>query len=479
MTTPEGDWDCFDDGAFSAKSYQEPVIQALRDAIDGKDVPRFIQAVMHRRAGKDALGLRCMAYMMEKHPGSQCLLIAPTRVQASLIFWDANNYNTRNNVMDDAFPVLKRLPGDQGRKNGELRINWWNGSYLRLAGSDERKLRGMGADFVQISEFQLCDYSILDAIEPMVAQSQGIVYVNGTPFGQNHFYDLYHRGGQAGIWERFFIPINDTLPESFTPEDHEKTKQYWYSQGEEGQRVYAREYECSWVAPITGSILGNEVNHAQSEGHVGNYAYKTEYPVDTATDIGYGANWVTWVFQVIDNKIVFIDHVNNEGRVYTDYADVLNKKPYANNFRVHYMPHDAKHKNVRAETDAPLWEKFQNHIHKGVVVNLPQIEAGHMTVMESNQVVKEKFQVMRFDNNDNVMRGLNHLKNYRYAESLDSQGLKKVSKNPIPDESSHHADALRYAVRGYLTDKKHQTDLDKEIYDDETYSVSIPEGIPL
>lgn len=474
-------WSPFNDCAFQVRNYQKPILDSLLVAMYNKDdddfLKRFILNVQHRRGGKDVLGQRFAARFMDYHPGSNCYTITDTRVHCHDIFWDKMNpltakfkkkdINYSNRMMDENYPPALRMEGDEGMRNSALRINWHNGSFMQYLGGGEDidRIRGLPGDLFIITEFADCAADLISIIHPMVLQSNGIMYVNGTPKGHDHLYELYHDTESEDFWEKFYLPASKTVPESFSHKKYEQAKKF-YMGSEHKMRVFKREYECAWEAPVLGSVWGEELERAEADGRVGNNHYDPNYPVDTNHDIGYTDPWVVWFTQNIEGKLVFIDHYAQKKQGVGEIVSMLNKKPYARNYGRHFLPHDSKsghHSQESSEDKTDI--KLGKRVETGRVEVLEVHPTNHRTVDESLRTIQEHFDVIYFDkNNDDVMKGLQMLKNYKFEYTIDELGVEKIQKSPVHNEASHHADAFRYALRGFKKNKA--TDVQKEAWDE-------------
>jgi phage terminase large subunit len=126
-------------------------------ALDYTPRPQFVafherkqrNAVMicHRRAGKTiacALDLIMRALAHSKTPEGKFAFISPTYTQAKDICWEYLKHYSA--------PFLRETPNES-----ELRVNFWNGSQVRLYGGDNPDaLRGLGFDAVVFDEYADC-----------------------------------------------------------------------------------------------------------------------------------------------------------------------------------------------------------------------------------------------------------------------------------------------------------------------------------
>lgn len=144
-----------------------------------------------RRWGKtDACAVALLAHL-EARPGSRQLLLAPTLVQADLLF-------ERVVELADALglePKVKRTPHPA--------MTLGDGRLFARSGHVPRSLRGLGADHIVVDEAAFVQESLItDIALPMLATSHGRLTLLSTPMGKNHFWRFYRRGleGEPDFW---------------------------------------------------------------------------------------------------------------------------------------------------------------------------------------------------------------------------------------------------------------------------------------
>lgn len=147
---------------FKPRSYQLPIV----DAIENKGMKKII-AVMPRRAGKDiaafniavrqALRKRCIIYYL-----------LPTFSQARRVIWDC--------ITIDGKRLLDFIPEELivSLNSSEMKITFFNGSILQLAGSDSyNRLVGTNPYAVIFSEYSRADPNAYKFISPILAANGG------------------------------------------------------------------------------------------------------------------------------------------------------------------------------------------------------------------------------------------------------------------------------------------------------------------
>ena len=105
--------------------------------------------------------------------------IANTQGQARDVLWSV--------LLDLAAPVI------QSSHINNLQITLINGSTISLKGSDRPEtMRGVSLKFVVLDEYGSMKPEVWEQIiRPALADQKGTALFIGTPFGRNHFYELF------------------------------------------------------------------------------------------------------------------------------------------------------------------------------------------------------------------------------------------------------------------------------------------------
>jgi hypothetical protein len=155
-----------------------------------EDAGNMLVALCTRRAGKSfgaALRLIRAGY---RHPGSNCLFLALTRMSAKGILWD------------DVLKVINRKWNLGATFNeSELRMTLPNGSRIYLLGADaneDEREKLLGKKYAEVDIDESASYSIdfehlvFGTLKPAVADYRGNVVLIGTPSNikSGLFYDL-------------------------------------------------------------------------------------------------------------------------------------------------------------------------------------------------------------------------------------------------------------------------------------------------
>ena len=204
------------------------------------------------------------------------------------------------------------LPGIARKNEVELRLE--NGSVVRSLPATEETGRTFSATAVYLDEFAHMPWAdrIYQAVAPCAARGGRLTIVS-TPYGRgNAFYQLWQESG-LGLrsFERFRVHWSECPeynPEGWRVEDPEERRRL----GEQGawyrsQRVrfteaqWAQEYECDFVG--SQSLVYREFDPAE---HVGEFAYRPEWPTYAGQDFGYVNPSVALIIQVSPSEEVFV-----------------------------------------------------------------------------------------------------------------------------------------------------------------------------
>lgn len=372
--------------------------------------------VHHRRAGKD---LACFNYMIKeayKRPGVYWYMF-PQYSQARKAIWEGITNNGIKYLHFIPKQILKKI------NNQEMYIELTNDSIIRLVGSDQDSLVGAGPCGIVLSEYALIPPSVWPYIEPMIVEQNGWAVFNGTPRGENHFYDLYTMAKKNPAWFASKLGVNDTKAVS----EEEINKQRM--EGTKTEEDIQQEYFCSFTGSTTGAYYSKEMDWLQENDHIIDLEYEPALEVHTAWDLGVRDSTAIWFYQMHYNQIRIIDYYEASGEGIAHYVQMLRSKPYI--YGAHYAPHDIKVQELgtgrsRLEMAASLGLRFR------VVPNIPVLDGINCT----RSMLKKCY----FDKTK-TYEGIKALRQYR--KKFD-EVRNCFSDKPLHDWSSHGSDAFRY-----------------------------------
>ena len=178
--------------------------KAIHKAMDAN---RFSVIVAHRRLGKTVCTINQLIKkaLLDESGNGRYGYVAPYRNQAKSIAWDYLKY------------FAGGLPGFKANE-GELAIDFYNGSRIRLFGADNADaMRGLYFDGVILDEVADMKPEVWgEIIRPALSDRNGWACFIGTPKGMNLFYELYSLGLNNRGWASVMFRADETniIPES-------------------------------------------------------------------------------------------------------------------------------------------------------------------------------------------------------------------------------------------------------------------------
>ena len=407
---------------YKPRSYQYELEQGLLDK------KRAI-AIFHRRAGKDLCSWNILIRQAIERKGIYYYTF-PTYKQARRSLWEAIN--------NDGVRFLDYIPPDLLAKpptNVEMKLDLVNGSIIRFLGSDNYDdIRGTNPIGVVLSEYAYQRQEIWTMIlEPILRLNGGWALFNSTPYGKNHFYELYQYALQnPSKWYVKLLTIEDT--KLVKPEELDELKAQGVS-----EEVLEQEYRCSFSRGVEGSYYARMINDVRLRGQIGPVLHDPYHRVYTSWDIGIGDSTAIFFFQVIryGQEIRFIDYYEASGESLEHYAHLLDqygmKKKYK--YAEHFAPHDIKQRELGTGTT-----RLQLAESLGVeftVVPLKSVETGI-------EICRKLLPRCWFDDVA-CKKGITALESYHKRYDIVR---KCYSDHAEHDSSSHGADSFRYACSG-------------------------------
>lgn len=398
-----------------------PIIKALE--VEGK---RRIFCVLPRRSGKDITALN-LALRQLLRKICTVFYIFPTFAQARKSMWDAIDIDGRK-ILDHYIP--KEVI--HAKNSSEMKIVLKNGSTLQFIGSENYdRLRGTNPFGVIFSEYATQNPMAYSTVRPILAANNGWVMFLSTPFGRNHFWDLYQIAQNSPDWFDYFLTLDDTQHIPQAEIDSLRTS------GEMSEEMIQQEFYCSFTQGVEGSYYGRILNNLKLNNQITHVPYETSFPVHTAWDIGYSDYTTVIFFQVIGKAVHIIDYYQNNNEPMAFYMKMLLSKPYANSYGKHIAPHDIVNKNS-SNGLSPL--QIASQLGVTFTCGLDRGMSGKGLSRQGGiEVVRAKLPTFWIDI-DKCSVLIKVLENYR--KEFDT---KKVifNDNPVHDWASHGADAMR------------------------------------
>ncbi|RKZ84460.1 MAG: hypothetical protein DRQ39_08325 [Gammaproteobacteria bacterium] len=239
------------------------------------DPSRFKVCAAGRRAGKSylsAVTLLIEALKEEnrfgiKLKGKEVWYVAPTYQQARDIIWGLLK-DLGENVIEQVY-----------ENTSTMRLI--NGRTIKLKGSDRPDtLRGVSLAFVVLDEYAFMKPEVWDMIiGPALADTRGEALFIGTPYGKNHFYDLWSEASSNvdPDWEAFhFNSLDNPL---ISKEELEKARLRM------SREAFKQEFEASFEAAGGGAFKESDILYAEESPEVGSI-YITVDPAGFGTGDG-------------------------------------------------------------------------------------------------------------------------------------------------------------------------------------------------
>ena len=401
---------------FIARDYQNIILDAWINQGYNK-----ILYVLPRRSGKDYLAWN-MA--IEQCLMKTCLVLyaLPTYSQARKCVWDA--------IAIDGTKFIDLIPPTliASLNQSEMKVNFTNGSILRLIGADayDTSLVGTNAQMIILSEAALMNLEkVYSYARPILAANNGTIIVFGTPRGKNAFWHLCQSAEELKDWFVLKMGVDETkhIDEDVLAEERRQVS----------EDMYQQEWMCSFNKGVEGQIYGREIEKARLEGRVGFYPHQPQLQTHLAIDIGVkDATTILW-FQLPNEgngAIFIIDSYSNTNLGMDHYAQVIQNKAYR--MGKYFAPHDLA---VR-EWGGGAITRYEKARQLGVDFEiLDQID-----VQDGIDNVKVHFPRIHI-NESKCRTFLDALENYK-REYDEAKAVYKPK--PVHNWASNFCDSLRY-----------------------------------
>lgn len=397
---------------WTPRDYQLPYLRK----IDTGGIKRAIH-VWHRRAGKDLTDFNFTIKKAYQHKGVYWHIF-PTYNQGRKAIWEG--------MTSSGVSYLSYIPQELivSINKQEMSVHFDNGSIWRIVGADNiNSIVGAGPRGVVISEASLQSPKVWEYVEPMLLENGGWAIFNGTPRGENHFYDLVEMAKGNNNWYVDIKTINDT--KVVTPEQIEELRR----QGRP-EEIIQQEYYCSFAGSIHGAYYADQLLRAERELRICSVPVEDGLLTYTAWDLGINDSTAIWFYQVVGKEIRFIDYYEASGEGLAHYVALLAQKGY--HYGAHYAPHDIEVRELgtgksRLEAAKKLGIDFKI--------------APKLSVMDGINAVRGLLSRCWFDK-IKCKQGIQALKQYK--KDWDDKG-QRFSDHPLHDWASNGADAFRYA----------------------------------
>lgn len=187
-------------------------------------------------------------------PNSACYIVAPERKQAHEIHW----VNPDNNIIN-TIPRELLIDGDEAINKSELRINFRNGSFIKLDGSDNvSALRGYKPHLFVADEFQSWKPEAWQTMEPNFIANKSTVVRIGTPPDRECYYTeqlaYFLKQELRGNPRMFFMKVPTESNPKLDKARLEELRLGFIERGEEA--IWRREYMAEFVPGGASAVFG-------------------------------------------------------------------------------------------------------------------------------------------------------------------------------------------------------------------------------
>lgn len=400
----------------------------------------------HRRFGKDEVALHFTAVSMLRRSATYWHML-PLKEQARTAIWEAINPHSGKRRIDEAFPdeLFDKRATDMMIKCRA------NASTWQIKGSDNYSA-GIGSPPAGIvfSEYSRSNPDAWAFLRPILRENNGWAMFISTPFGHNHFENLYRYAisaeGQADDWFGELLNVDDTG--SMTPEEIQREiRELAAERGslDEAMAIVQQEYYCSFNSSIPGAIYGPVIEAMEKHQPplICDVPHNPAFAVEVSSDLGASeGNDMAIVWHQRIGKTTHIIDSDSATNVGIDwFAEKLNQRAQDRRFvyapiPVH-LPHDAGHPQPSNEGGRSFAQKLQmSYGYANRVNDVTRSLAWSITR------VKQFLPTCVIDRSHNE-KLLNALRSYH--RKWDAM-KRCYSENPVHDWSSNLCDALRTMV---------------------------------
>jgi hypothetical protein len=287
-------------------------------------------------------------------------------------------------------------------------------------------------DTVVFDEFDLQKMTMWsEVIRPAISDRRGQAYFIGTYKYVNGPLGLLYDGATPENWFRAVFKSSETNCVDADELEDAKTVME--------EEEFAREYECKRVAAVHGSILGQYVDRAASEGRLSVVPHDPGLGVVTAWDLGMGDATAIWFAQTMGKEIRLIDYYEASGEGLPHYANVLSRKGYT--YLDHIAPHDVAVRELGTGKS-----RLEMAMELGIIFRVLPRVSQKMQSEVSERIEQSRRMISRcwFDEVE-CKKGLEALRSWR-REINNRTG--ELSQRPLHNWASHGSDAFTYLAMG-------------------------------
>lgn len=200
-----------------------------------------------RQWGKSTVTAAKAVHRAYTEAGSLTLAVSPSSRQTGEFLRKAAGFTRKLGI---------RVKGDG---DNEQSLAFPNGSRIVGLPGNEATVRGFSAvSMMLVDEASRVSDELYLALRPMLAVSDGALWLMSTPFGkQGFFWDAWENGGTG--WERIRVRAWECprIGKKFLEEERKTMGERWFQQ----------EYECEFV-DVGGAVFGRDLVEVAISGDV-------------------------------------------------------------------------------------------------------------------------------------------------------------------------------------------------------------------
>jgi phage terminase large subunit len=288
-----------------------------------------------------------------------------------------------------------------------------------------------GVDIVWVEEAQTVSKHSWEVLIPTIRKPGSEIWITFNPeFESDETYQRFvvHPPGDAWV-QKINWSDNPWFPEVLRTEKdqlRERDPDAWL---------------CIWEGncrkTLDGAVYAKELREAEGEGRITTVPRDHSAAVHTFWDLGWHDSTAIWLAQTVGMQTRIIGYIEGSQQPIEYYVQQLQKLPYV--WGTDWLPHDARAKQLGTGKSI---EEILRSMGRNVRI-VPQL-----SVNDGINAVRTAFPNYWFDQ-ATCADGLQRLRRYRYEVDPHSGSF---ARQPLHDDASHAADALRYMAIG-LTEK--------------------------
>ena len=391
----------------------------------------------HRRAGKDYTYFMLLFFIAIINPGSYFYFL-PSREQVRKVFEFSRDKNGKNFI--DLVTQYEFVKYNKVHSLITIDLPDRPKSTIMLAGANNYDGQmGTNANGMIFSEASLINEKAISYFTPVLAQSKGFKWFNGTPRGKNHFYKRlksYQNNKDA-------ICIIKTIEDTGIVTEEEVSKQIRL--GDISYEKARQEYYCDFESSSETSTFGWYITELlKDEQRYREIKHNPAYPVYASFDLGYNDSTCCVVFQVTRHGIEVLHFFEDKQKHILHYIKELFIYCSENKIKLKgiILPHDGKHQSAKSKSyeDIILDELFENNITHIEVHTLPRALTKQIQIENTRRF----FQNVSINKNNSTENLIEYLKNWVVPDDYAEIDNKKLNKH-----YSNGVESFMYAIDAF------------------------------